>query len=238
MMTIKKRALQVLACGICAVVAPSAFAGAQPGFYLGISGGNSSFDLDKEELDDIVLDEFFSAGAPVISATSTFEDSDNSLALFAGYRFLPYLAVEASYLDLGTAEYRSSGTVNPPGPTTSVPASLTMDIETKGFTFAGIGSVPIGEVVDLHGRLGFLVAQTELSVAATINSSIGRESDSIDSASAFFGIGAGFHLGEHWSLSLDWARYVNVGDENEDDDYDTDEGFDINAVSFSASYRF
>lgn len=231
--------IQVLLLGVSGVaIAPSALAEAQRGFYVGVGAGQSSFDLEQEEFDDVVIDAFASQGAPVISGSSTFEDGGTVVAFFAGYRFFPYLAVEASYLDLGTAEYRSTGTINPPGPVVSAPASFSIDIETKGFTLASIGSLPIGGVTDLHGRLGLLVARTELSAVATISSSMGRESDSLNSASAFIGVGAGFHLGEHWSLSLDWARYVNVGDEDEDDDYETDEGFDIDALSISASYRF
>lgn len=234
-----KLAIQALLCGACVVaVAPSALAGAERGFYIGISGGKSSFDIDKEELDDVVVDSFASQGAPVISGSSTFDDGDNTLAFFAGYRFLPYIAIEGSYLDLGTASYRSAGTVNPPGSVTATPSSLNLDIEVKGFTLAGVGNLPIGNMVDLHGRLGILVARTELSAAAAIGSSSASDSDSIDSAGALFGVGVGLHAGQHWSFSLDWTRYSNVGDENEDDDFETAEGFDVGATSLSAAYRF
>ena len=234
-----QRAIQLLACGFCALaVAPSASAEAQAGFYIGLSAGESSYDIEQAELDDVVLDAFFSQGAPVLSGSSTLEDSDTSVALVAGYRFLPYVAVEASYLNLGTAEYRSVGAVNPPGPVTSAPASLDFDVESKGVTVSGIGSLPLGNVVDLHGRLGLFFAQTDISVVARISTSVAEESDSLESVGAFYGVGAGFHLGEHWSLSLDWTRYDNVGDEDEDDDIETEAGFDIDALSLSAAFRF
>lgn len=238
-----KWVVEGLVSSVCAVaVASSALAEAPRGFYVGVGVGESSFDLEHEEFDDVLINQFAFAppGTPVISGSSTFEDGDTSLAFFAGYRFFPYLAVEASYIDLGTAEYRFTGTMTISGPSPSVPASFTtnMDIETKGFALAGIGSLPMGGALDLHGRLGLLVARTDLSAVAMLSSTTVRDSDSLDSASAFFGVGAGFHLGEHWSLSLDWARYVNVGDEDKDDDYETDEGFDIDALSVSASYQF
>lgn len=234
-----QRAIQILACGLGAVaVTPSALAEAQPGFYLGLSGGESSFDLKKQELDDVVLSVFFSQGAPVLSRSSQFSDSDTAIALFAGYQFLPYIALEASYLNLGAAEYRWTGTVNPPGPTVSAPAAVNIDVETKGFTLAGIGSLPLGDVVDLHGRLGFFFAETELSVDVGIGPGAGADSDSLDSEGVLFGVGAGFHLGEHWTLSVDWTRYDNVGDEDEDDDADTEAGFDIDALSLSGMFRF
>jgi hypothetical protein len=50
------------------------------------------------------------------------------------------IAVELGYVDLGAAEYRSSGTVNPPGPIAVAPATANIDVESKGFTLRGIGS--------------------------------------------------------------------------------------------------
>jgi hypothetical protein len=238
-----KRAIQALAFGTCAIaVAPSAFAEAQPGFYLGLSAGQSTYDFDQQEFDGVVLGVLADYGVPVLSRSSTFEDSDTSIAIIAGYRFLPYIAIEASYLDLGTAEYRFSGTVNPPGPATSAPASVNIDTESKGFTIGAIGSLPIGQVFDLHGRLGLFIADTDLSVTANINT-VGTAAESFSSTNLFLGLGAAFHFGEHVSLSFDWTRYDNVGDEDsydyDDEEYEDDEGgFDVDRLSVSATFRF
>ena len=200
--------------------------------------GESSFDIEKSELDGVVLDALFSSGLFVTSNASTFEDSDTSLTLFAGYHFNPYIAVEAGYVDLGTAEYRSTGTVNPPGPVISAPSAVDIDVESKGITVAALGSLPLGGGFDLHGHLGFLFAETDLSVIVRGGPAVGTGGDSLDSIGGYFGAGAGFNVGDHWSLSLDWTRYDNVSDEDEDDDARTEAGFDIDAVSFSAMFRF
>lgn len=236
----KQRVIGILACGLCAaVVAPTASAEVKRGFYIGLRGGESTFDLEKEEFDDIVVDSFFVAGAgSVMSGSSSFEDSDTTIALIAGYQILPYLAVEASYIDLGAAEYTWTGTLNPPGPAINVPAAMHFTAETEGFSMNGIASLPLGRHFDLHGRFGFLIADTKLKVDATIGGTTGRDSEKFDSENLLFGVGAGFHLGEHWSLNLDWTRYDNVGDGDEDDDEDTDEGFDVDALTFSAMFRF
>jgi len=234
-----QRAIQVTVCGLCAATSlPAVAAETQAGFYVGLGAGQSSFDIEKSELDDVVLDVLFSQGLLVTSGASTFEDSDTALSLFAGYHFNPYIAVEAGYIDLGTAEYRSTGTVNPPGPVVSAPTAVDIDVESTGFTLAALGSLPLGEVVDLHGRLGFLFATTDLSVTARIGSGVGADTEKLDSIGGFFSVGTGFNVGEHWSLSLDWTRYDNVGDEDEDDDPDTQAGFNIDALSVSAMFRF
>lgn len=235
-----KRAIQVLALGACgAAFAPAAFAAPQPGFYLGISVGESSFDIDKSDLDDITIDAFFSAGAGILSRASSFDDGDTTKQLVMGYRILPYVAVEASYLDLGAASYRWNGNVNPPGPITSAPAAVLIDVESKGFTLAGIGTIPIGPVFELHGKLGLYIADTDLSVTAQIGSgAAATESDGFNSTSAFVGVGAGVHFADHWVISADWVRYLNVGDENDDDDFETEDGFDIDALTLSVAFKF
>jgi hypothetical protein len=210
----------------------------QPGFYFGVSAGESSYDIEKSELDGVVLSVLLSEGLFVTSNVSTLEDSDSTLALFAGYHFNQYIAVEAGYIDLGAAEYRSAGTINPPGPIVSAPTAMSVDVESTGFTLVALGSLPVGTVVDLHGRLGFLFAQTDLSVSATVGPSTGTDSQTLDSIGGMYGVGVGFNFGEHWSLSLDWTRHDNVGDEDEDDDVTTEAGFDVDVLSVSGMFRF
>jgi hypothetical protein len=226
-----------MVCGAClTAVQPALAAEVQPGFYLGIGGGQSSYDIEKSLLDDAVVDGMASVGWIVTSLNSTYEDSDTALQLFAGYQFNPYIGVEAGYIDLGAAELRATGNVNPPGPVFSQPYAMNIDIESTGFTLAGLGRLPLGSVVDLHGRLGLLFAQTDISASSPATR--GLETETLDSISGFFAVGAGVTLGQHWSLSIDWTRYDNVGDEDEDDDVTTEAGFNVDALSFSATFRF
>jgi hypothetical protein len=228
-----------LVCGAGFVAAQPAISGeVQPGFYLGVSAGESSYDIERSELDGVILGALRSTGLNVTSFSSTLEDSDTSLALFAGYHFNRYIAVEAGYLDLGAAEYRSSAAVRLFSPPLSAVAVTNVEVESTGFTLAGLGSLPIGEMFELHGRLGLFFAQTDLSVTANIATSSDSDTDTLDSIGGFYSVGAGLNLGEHWTLSLDYTRYDNVGDEDEDDDVTTEAGFDVDALSFSAMFRF
>lgn len=226
-------------CGGCLTTAHTALsAEVQPGFYFGIGAGESSYDLEQSMFDDVVRTVLFTQSVPLLSRSSSLEDSDTTLALFAGYHFNQYIAVEAGYIDLGAAEYRTSGTVNPPGPVVSAPFNMNIDVESTGFTVAGRGSLPLGSIVDLHGRLGLFFARTDISVGGQVVGSNGTATESLDSIGGFYGIGAGLNFDEHWSLSFDWTRYDNVGDEDEDDDVTTEAGFDVDALSISAMFRF
>lgn len=200
------------------------------GWYFGVTGGQAEADLNKAEFDDIAVFAFESNGATVLSGSSSLEDSDTSFSLFGGYRISEYFAVEAGYVDFGTAEYRSSGVVDPIGLPPS-PATYGIDFEVAGFTAAAIGAVPLGQSFDLHWRLGVLFADTEISQRASVSSSAASDSFSADSQDLFYGLGAAFHLGQNWSFSLDWQQFKDVGDEDETGETD------VNRLSLGVIYK-
>lgn len=208
-----------LALATCATTTWAAEGG---GFYFGVTGGQAEVDLSQDELDAVVIDSFDFAGAPVVSGTSSLEDSDTSLSLFGGYRFSQYVAVEVGYVDFGTAEYRSTGTVDPIGPVGVQPATYSADFEVKGFTAAAIGVLPINQMFDVHARLGVLFADTEITQTASISGARASDSFSANSQDFFYGLGAGLHLGPHWSFSLDWQQFKDVGDDEETGEADID----------------
>lgn len=226
----KRTSLATVMALTLSMASATALAEESAGWYFGATGGQAEADVSKAELDDIVLFAFEANGADVLSGSSTLDDSDTSFSLFGGYRFSQYFAVEASYIDLGTAEYRSAGIVDPIN-LPPAPATYSADIEVTGFTAAAIGSVPVGTSFDVHGRLGVLFADTEISQRVTISSSAASDSFSADSQDFFYGLGVGMQVGERWSFSLDWQQFKDVGDDSE-----TGES-DIDRLSLGVIYR-
>lgn len=201
------------------------------GWYFGVTGGQAeAADLSKAQLDDIAVFAFESNGAAVLSGSSSLEDSDTSFSLFGGYRISEYFAVEAGYVDFGTAEYRSSGVVDPIG-LPPAPATYGIDFEVAGFTAAAVGAVPVSQSFDLHGRLGVLFADAEISQRASVSSSVASDRFSADSQDLFYGVGAAFHLGQNWSFSLDWQQFKDVGDDDETGETD------VNRLSLGVIYK-
>jgi hypothetical protein len=92
-------------------VASSSAMAADAGWYAGASVGQAKPDIDTGELDAAVVSAFAAAGAPVISRSSMFDNTDTSYSLDVGYRFSPYFALNGAYVDLGKVNYLSSGTV-------------------------------------------------------------------------------------------------------------------------------
>jgi OOP family OmpA-OmpF porin len=229
-MMMSKRTGWAVGLGLTLSMASAASWAEGGGWYFGVTGGQAEADLSQAELDDIVLDGFSSVGF-VLDGSSTLDDSDTSFSLFGGYRFSQYLAVEAGYVDFGTAEYRASGVIDPFGPQAAVPATYSADFEVAGFTATAIGAVPIGAMFDVHGRAGILFADTELTEAAAIATSSDRASTSASSQDFFYGLGVGLQVGQNWSFSLDWQQFKDVGDDDE-----TGES-DVNRLSLGVIYK-
>jgi OOP family OmpA-OmpF porin len=229
-MMIKQRIVRA-AVGIALASVSNLAAAESTGWYFGATLGQAQADLDRAELDDVIAGTFFANGFPVIAATSSLDDSDTSWSAFGGYSFSPHFSVEASYVDLGVAKYRASGTVNPPGPALSTPASYSADFEVSGFTAAAVGSLPIGKMFEAHASAGVLFADMEISESASVAGSSAAEGYSSDSRDFFFGLGAGVHFGEQWSINLDWRQFKDVGDE------DATGEVDIDRISLGVIYR-
>lgn len=97
-----------------------------------IGGGIGQFNLNVDRLDEV--DE---------AAQSVVDSDDNAWKVFGGYRFLPWLAVEAAYIDFGSPgdNFDTSGTRG------------NYRVKLSGFAPSLIASVPLGPV-ELFGKVG------------------------------------------------------------------------------------
>lgn len=202
------------------------------GWYIGGSIGESKIDADQDALDEEFVLLFEDMGASVLSGSSSIEDSDTAFALFAGYRFSPYFALEGGYQDLGVFSYRAEGQIRFLSPPGAFPVTTSIDIESSGFTFAGVASVPLAERFELHGKIGVLFADTELSVGARIVDTGETIADSASSQDFFYGLGVAYRFADAWSLSLDYQLFKDVGDE------ETTGEEDVDLLSLGFTYRF
>jgi len=110
------------------------------GPYVGAGWGQ--FNLDINNLDD--------AGT---AASNIAHSNDNAWKLFAGYRFNPYVALEAAYIDFGQPSDRFS--------TSGSNGNYQADI--SGFAPAVVGSLPIGPV-ELFAKIGYYYYDSKLKV--------------------------------------------------------------------------
>jgi hypothetical protein len=125
--------------------------------------------------------------------------NDTGWKLFGGYLFNRYLGLEASYIDLGKVNYQNAS------------------IETKGFTFGGIGSIPIGAVFSVFGKLGLFTWDQDIRYSDQHSDDTGTD------LTWGYGFGARF-FNNRMGVRIEWERYDN----NNDADF----------ISLGASYHF
>ena len=184
--------------GMLALLATQAWgADDRTGFYLNGNLGQAQYDISQEDLDDIALFSFESAGLIVLEAESSFDDEGTPFSLVAGYRFNRYVAVEAGYLDLGEAQYRATGLVDPIGPVAPLDASLDLDVSAEGPILGLVAFAPIGEKFDLHARGGMFFADVTLDVRAAAGGASESDDFSASSEDFFLGAGAAYHFTHH-----------------------------------------
>lgn len=200
-MTLKLATLAALA-----LVSGSAMAADGTGFYVGADIGQASSDIKKGEIDSVVFGLF---GAE--AARSSLDTSDTTFSLFFGYQILPYLAVEASYVDLGKSTYKASGTYPGEPP---VDVNVKLDWESKGPTVSVLGILPFADVWDVYGRLGAYFADTKITARASSATDSASDHTSKNTTEFLWGVGAGYTFLDHWKAQIEYQGFPDVGDKN------------------------
>ncbi len=197
----------------------SSLAAADPGWYVGLSGGQSKAGTGGGELDST----FGSLG---FTTSSSMDETDTGWKLFAGYQFNPYFAVEGGYVDLGEFSFSTSVTAAPAGYTTG---SLSGNVKTKnGFLVDAVGIWPVTDKVSVFGKLGAYSMKTELSASG----SSGSLSESSTDSDLHWGIGAGYDFDKNFGARLEWERFNDVGNKDKTGEMNVD------LLSVGVVYKF
>jgi opacity protein-like surface antigen len=205
-----------LALGLLCIVAMSGARAAatflEEGSYYGLGLGQSSFDLNKSDLDNTIEEVFTPPGVTVQSFSSELDDSDTTYDALVGYRFGAHLAVEGAYADLGAAAYTASMTLTDGVNTADV--TISEHFSFKGFTVSVLGIERFGERWEAFGRGGLIYADTKLSISGVFNTAPFTGDDSTHSTDWVLGVGVGCELGDHFSIRLEYQKFKNLGDSN------------------------
>jgi Outer membrane protein beta-barrel domain len=173
------------------------------GPYLG--AGYGEFDVELEGLEGV--DE-------VIEDLDT---DDSAFKVFFGWRFNPYIALEADYIDLG----------NPRGNFDATGSSGDYEVELAGFAGYLIGSLPLG-IFELSAKVGYYFHDVDLTVdLENIGSGDGDVIESSDNGEAVvYGIGAGVTFIDHINAKIEY-ELMDI------DDFD-----DANVLWITGAWRF
>ena len=206
--------------GIClpALVAVTATAAATPvlagnGLYVGATAGSSLFHENKSDFDNAMLDAFSENGLFVTSGTSTLKKSSFAFGGLIGYQFIPEIALEASYTDLGKIRYHSTNIVSG-----QFNAYADLDGKAKGPTVSVIGALPLTPQWEVYVRAGIFFSKVTLdaTVSLTAGTTIaGTSSQSANSVDPLAGVGLAWKPYKQLKIRAEYTRFSNVGDKDE-----------------------
>jgi outer membrane protein OmpA-like peptidoglycan-associated protein len=206
--------------------------GSEPrrGFYMGFDLGQANYGLDRGDLDSQLANSLQGAGINVLSGSSETSEDGFTYGIIFGWQFLPWLAVEAAYVDLGDAEYKSNTVITDGVATADLQTTLTA--ESAGATLSALGILPLGKGWDVYGRVGAYFGSNDATTAVSVDGIPAGLDDSSSSQTFLWGGGVGYSRG-HWTVRLDYQQFTDVGDEGS--------GFgevDVDRITFAGLYRF
>lgn len=171
----------VMAAAVLAVGASGAALAENPtGFYVG--GGFGRFNLDIDNVSDF--------GSGISRAAN---DNDNSYKLFAGYRFAPFIALEAAYVNLG----------EPGDAISSSGSNGRYNLKADGFAPSVIGILPLGPF-ELSGRVGYYYY--DVDVSTNLNTSGSQFLSGHSRNDFFYGVGLGLTFIEHLNVKVEYEK--------------------------------
>jgi hypothetical protein len=212
-----------------AALAASPSIAAERGFYAGFDLGQASYDLDRRDIDGQIVGAFDALGLNVLSGRSSTSEDGFTYGITLGYQILPYLAVEASYVDLDDAEYRGSATVTDGVTTADFGTQVTT--ESSGPALSVLGILPLPRNWEVYARAGLYFSNTDVAARLSSGDVSSLGNDSSSSEEFLWGAGVGYSRNQ-WTVRLDYQQYTDVGDE------DVLGETNIDRIAFSALYRF
>ncbi len=231
------KALPIIAAAV--MVATSAAAAERSGFYVGGDVGGSDWDItskDSRIFTDAISDYVFSDPAVTsVSATDKYSNSDVTYSLFVGYQFVPWLAAELAWLDLGSSNIKTNGTYDlahiSPLPvddtTTGVGGYFSSNpkVQSAGGAISLLPMWPISHSWDLYGRIGYYFGSDKLKgkfyaqdldqYGDPIPDSAGGVyttgyNHTTDTSSFLWGVGVQWTLAERVSLRAEYGQVLGV----------------------------
>ena len=148
-------------------------------------------------------------GLTVLDGQSSTSEDGFTYGIILGYQILPYLAVEAAYVDLGDAEYKSNLLVTDSVATTELNSKLTA--ESSGATLSALGILPFASGWEVYGRVGVYFGSNDAELQLSSVGVTESASDSSNSQDLVWGGGVGFTRGD-WTLRLDYQQFADIGD--------------------------
>jgi opacity protein-like surface antigen len=189
----------------------TANAGEEAGFYVGFDAGQSSVDLDQRGLDNSLIGLFNDLGFAVLDGSSETSEDSFTYGLILGYQVLPWLALEATYMDLGEAEYKARGTIRDGVAVAS--SRFDFNGSAKGPAVSVIGMYPFANGWSVLGRAGMVFTDIDYDINVSVEDQSSSQSISRSNENFLWGAGVSF-TALPWTVRLEYQQISDLGDKD------------------------
>lgn len=219
--------LCMLACiGVLACAPASA---AERGFYVGVDLGQSSYDLDRNSIDRQIVGALEEAGLAVIDGRSETSEDGFTYGVIVGYQVWPFLALEAAYVDLDDAEYKSSAVVS--DGSTAIDLDARLEASSSGPALSVLGILPVWSGWEVYARAGVYFSSNDARARLSSADLSDTLRDSSHTEEFLWGAGLGYTR-DGWTVRLDFQQFTDVGDSSTFGDVNVDR------ITLGAVYRY
>jgi opacity protein-like surface antigen len=184
---------------------------AESGVYAAFDIGPTSLGVKESDLAGPAAAALDDAGLTA-DLDSSFDKKALGVSVAWGYRFSPYLAVEASLISLGKAKWRAEGTVN--NGTTDLAGDLGVTVKSSGPVVAALGSWPLGERFSVDARAGVYLLTTKRTLSYAFGPPLTGESandtDSDHETGLAVGLGGTWYFTPSVALRVGYTRFAGA----------------------------
>ena len=145
--------------------------------------------------------------AQIAADELNFDEGDTGFKVFVGYTFNQYAALELSYIDSGTPTLEGNG--------------ATLEVEGTAVVAATLVGIPVGNMFNCFGKVGFAFFDGEATARSTTQSAY-AEDTSINLA---FGLGASVTFWQRFEVRAEYEKVLI-------------EDGDFTMMSLGGAYRF
>jgi hypothetical protein len=150
----------------------------------------------------------------LLEVQSDFDERDRAFKIAGGYRFLPWLALEVDYTDLG----KHSVVTNLIGGDPPAPAQVVLERRIRGFGADAVFTVPVVPRWKVVGRVGAFHAELEArqaldgNIVFTNGDPSERERSTKQSETVLrWGGGVQWEVTDCSWVRLEWTRHEDIG---------------------------
>ena len=129
------------------------------------------------------------SGFPNTSVSNT----ETTYTIRGGWRFMPYMALEVGYYDLGKYSFHSTASG------TNIDGSA--KIKSVGGSLVGI--LPIDQF-DLYGRIGWVRSEVKTNASVPLLNTTFNEKDHQNEAT--YGVGGRWNFMQNWGVFAEWFK--------------------------------